>query len=112
MDAGKAIVIVVNKYDKIKERWDEEPVNGFKNLKHFLTHYETSLRKQLFFLPDPPVLFVSALKGFKVESLLEAAAGIEASLDLQLPTGQLNRLVQDLLRCANWQSSSAFALLL
>ena len=96
MDAGKAIVIVVNKYDKIKERWDEEPVNGFKNLKHFLTHYETSLRKQLFFLPDPPVLFVSALKGFKVESLLEAAAGIEASLDLQLPTGRLNRLVQDL----------------
>ena len=44
MDAGKAIIIVVNKYDKIKERWDEEPVNGFKNLKHFLTHYETSLR--------------------------------------------------------------------
>ncbi|MEC8330336.1 MAG: ribosome biogenesis GTPase Der [Verrucomicrobiota bacterium] len=96
MDAGKAIVIVVNKYDKIKERWDEEPVNGFKNLKHFLTRYETSLRKQLFFLPDPPVLFVSALKGFKVESLLEAAAGIEASLDMQLPTGRLNRLVQDL----------------
>jgi GTP-binding protein len=96
MDAGKAIVVVVNKYDTIQARWEEEPVSGFKNLKHFLTSYEASLRKQLFFLPDPPVLFVSALKGFKVESLLEAAAGIEASLDLQLPTGRLNRLVQEL----------------
>ncbi len=97
MDAGKAIVVVVNKYDKIKERWDEEPVEGFKNLKHFLTSYEESLRKQMFFLPQPHVLFVSALSGFKVESLLEAAASIEASLDLQLSTGRLNRVVHEML---------------
>ncbi len=96
VDAGKAIVVVVNKYDKIKDRWNEEPVPGFKNLKHFLTAYEESLRKRLFFLPDPPVLFVSAWDGFQVESLLEAAAGIEAGLDLQLPTGRLNRIVQGL----------------
>lgn len=96
MDAGKSIVVVVNKYDKIKARWDEEPVDGFKNLKHFLTSYEESLRKQLFFLPDPPVLFVSALSGFKVESLLEAGMAIEASLDLQLPTGRLNRVIHDM----------------
>lgn len=96
MDAGKAIVIVVNKYDKIKERWEEDPVDGFKNLKHFLTEYETSLRKQFFFLPDPPVLFVSALNGFKVESILETGTSVQAGLDLKLPTGRLNRVVQDM----------------
>ena len=96
MDAGKAIVVVVNKYDKIQARWEEEPVSGFKNLKHFLSEYENSLRKQLFFLPDPPVLFVSALEGFKVESILETATSVQAGLDLSLPTGRLNRLVQEL----------------
>ena len=96
LDAGKALVVVVNKYDKLKERWDEEPIDGFKNLKHFLTKYEESLRKQMFFLPDPPVLFVSALSGFKIESILEAAASIEASLDMALPTGRLNRVVHDM----------------
>ncbi|MGB0416180.1 MAG: ribosome biogenesis GTPase Der [Coraliomargarita sp.] len=97
LDAGKALVVVVNKYDKLKDRWEEEPIDGYKNLKHFLTKYEESLRKQMFFLPDPPVLFVSALSGFKIESILESAAGIEASLDLKLPTGRLNRVVQDML---------------
>lgn len=97
LDAGKSLVVVVNKYDKLKDLWDEEPIDGYKNLKHFLTKYEESLRKQMFFLPDPPVLFVSALSGFKIESILEAAASIEASLDLKLPTGRLNRVVQDML---------------
>jgi len=96
LDAGKALVVVVNKHDKLKERWDQEPIDGYKNLKHFLTSYEEALRKQLFFLPDPPVLFVSAINGFKVESILEAAASTEASLDMKLPTGRLNRVVQDL----------------
>ena len=97
VEAGKAIVVVVNKYDKIQARWHEEPVAGFKHLKHFLATYEASLRKQLFFLPDPPVVFVSALQDFRAGPLLEAAAGIEAGLDLQLPTGPLNRVIHGML---------------
>jgi GTP-binding protein len=96
LDAGRAIVVVVNKWDLVKKRWEEEPVEGYKNLKHFLTAYEESLRKELFFLPSPPVLFVSALTQFKVESLLETAASVEPTLDLKLPTGRLNRTIQDL----------------
>ena len=96
LDAGKALVVVVNKWDLIIERWEEEPIPGYKNLKHFLTKYEDSLRKQMFFLPDPPVLFVSAKTGFRIESLLETAASVEATLDLKLPTGRLNNLIQKL----------------
>jgi GTP-binding protein len=96
LDAGRAIVVVVNKWDLVKKRWEEEPVEGYKNLNHFLTAYEESLRKELFFLPSPPVLFVSALTQFKVESLLETAASVEPTLDLKLPTGRLNRTIQDL----------------
>jgi GTP-binding protein len=96
IDSGRAIIVVVNKWDLVKKRWEEEPIDGYKNLKHFLTTYEESLRKSLFFLPNPPVLFVSALENFKVESLLETAASVEPTLDLKLPTGQLNRVIQSL----------------
>ncbi len=96
LDAGRAMIIVVNKWDLVKKRWDEEPVDGYRNLKHFLTSYEESLRKEFFFLPTPPVLFVSALTKFKVEDLLEKASSIEPVLDLKLPTGKLNNVIKKL----------------
>lgn len=96
LDAGKALIVVVNKWDLIKEKWEEQPVEGYRSLNKFLEAYEKSLRKEMFFLPDPPVLFVSAMTGFKIESLLEQAASIQATLDMKLPTGKLNRLIQEL----------------
>lgn len=96
LDAGRALVVVVNKWDCIIERWEQDPIDGYKNLKHFLKNYEESLRKEMFFLPDPPVLFVSAKTGFKIESMLEAAAALQATLDMKLPTGRLNNLIQKL----------------
>lgn len=96
LDAGRALVIVINKWDLIIDRWERDPIEGYKNLKHFLKSYEESLRKEMFFLPDPPVLFVSAMTGFKIESLLETAASVQATLDLKLPTGKLNALIQQL----------------
>ena len=96
LDAGRALVIVVNKWDIIIERWTHDPVDGFKNLKHFLKSYEDSLRKEMFFLPNPPVLFVSAVTGFKIESMLNAAVSIQATLDMKLPTGKLNNLIEKL----------------
>ena len=96
LDAGRALVIVVNKWDLIIDRWTHDPIDGFKNLKHFLKSYEESLRKEMFFLPNPPVLFVSAVTGFEIESMLNAAASIQATLDMKLPTGKLNNLIEKL----------------
>jgi GTP-binding protein len=96
LDAGKALVVVVNKWDLVKEQWEREPVEGFKTLNKFLESYEKSLRKEMFFLPDPPVLFVSAMTGFQIESMLDVAAKISATLDLQISTGRLNSLIEKL----------------
>ncbi|MEM8867191.1 MAG: ribosome biogenesis GTPase Der [Verrucomicrobiota bacterium] len=96
VDAGRALVILVNKWDLLKKRWDEEPIEGFRSFKHFIESYEKSLRKEFFFLPNPPVLFVSAMTGFKIESILEIAASIQATLDMKLPTGRLNNLIEKL----------------
>lgn len=96
IDAGRALVVIVNKWDLIIQQWEQEPIEGFRSLKHFLESYEKSLRKEMFFLPDPPVLFVSAETGFRIESMLEAAAAVSATLDMTIPTGQLNALIQSL----------------
>ena len=96
MDAGRALVVIVNKWDLIIQQWEQEPVEGFRSLKHFLESYERSWRKEMFFLPDPPVLFVSAETGFRIESMLEAAAAVSATLDMKIPTGKLNGLIQSL----------------
>lgn len=96
LDAGRALVIVVNKWDLIIQQWEQGPIEGFRSLKHFLESYEKSLRKEMFFLPDPQVLFVSAETGFRIESMLEAAAAVAATLDMKIPTGKLNALTQSL----------------
>jgi len=96
LDSGRALVIVVNKWDLVINQWKQEPIEGFQSLKHFLESYEKSLRKEMFFMPDPPVLFVSAETGFQIESMLEAAAAVSATLDMKIPTGKLNALIQSL----------------
>lgn len=96
LDAGRALVVIVNKWDLIIKQWEQEPIEGYRSLKHFLESYEKSLRKEMFFLPDPPVLFVSAETGFRIESMLESAAAVAATLAMKLPTGKLNSLIQSL----------------
>lgn len=96
LNAGRALAVVVNKWDQIIETWKEEPVEGYRNLKHFLRTYEDSLRKKMFFLSNPPVLFVSAKTGFEIESIPEVAVSLENTLDMKLPTGRLNNLIQKL----------------
>ena len=96
LDAGRALIIVVNKWDLIIQQWEQEPIEGFRSLRHFQESYEKSLRKEMFFLPDPPLLFVSAETGFRIESMLESAAAVSATLDMKIPTGKLNALIDSL----------------
>ena len=48
-DAGKSMVVVVNKWDLVLQQWEQQPVDGFKNVQQFAQAYEKSLRKQFFF---------------------------------------------------------------
>jgi GTP-binding protein len=54
------------------------------------------VRKELFFLPDSPVLFVSAKTGYYVENVLRTARALDERLDTKLPTGQINRTLERL----------------
>ena len=79
----KACVVLVNKWDRAKG-------TGVK-----AEDYEESMRKELFFLGDIPVLFVSALSGFQIKRSFEVIDTVAARLGLKLPTGVLNRVIRD-----------------
>lgn len=95
LESGKGLAVVVNKWDLVKEQWRENPPAEYESLGRFLEAYEKALRKELFFLSDPPVLFVSATTGLKVDGLFETALSVDAALNLSLPTGRLNRLLRE-----------------
>ncbi len=96
LEKGRAMVIVVNKWDLVHDAFREEPLEGYENEREFRETFEKSVRKELFFNPDSPVIFVSALEGFALDRLLKAARRLDYVLDKKLPTGRLNRLLSDL----------------
>lgn len=96
LEKGKALVILVNKWDLVHETFREEPLEGYKDEREFREAFAVAVRKELFFNPDSPVIFVSALEGFAMERLLKSARRLDYVLDRKLPTGRLNRLLAEL----------------
>ncbi|MCS6801579.1 MAG: ribosome biogenesis GTPase Der [Chloroflexota bacterium] len=80
LEADKGFVIVVNKWDLIEkdtytaDRYTEQVRHAFK------------------FLPDPPVVFISALTGQRVPRVLEAALQVYDRRQQRIPTARLNQI--------------------
>ncbi len=83
MDAGKSIVLIVNKWDAIE-----------KDNSTFVA-FEKTLRSKFDFLPDPPILYVSALTGQRIHEVLNTAKKVWEGRHFRIPTGELNRIVRD-----------------
>ena len=79
--AGRPVVIVVNKSDKIKNR-DRTEIRGM-------------LQRKLAFAPHHEALFVSGLKRQGISKLLEAVGKAYRSAMIEMPTSILNRYLQD-----------------
>ena len=79
----KACVVLVNK-------WDQARGTGVS-----MEDYEESMRKELFFLGDIPVLFVSALTGYQIRRSFEVIDVVATRLGIKMPTGVLNRVIRD-----------------
>ena len=79
----KACVVLVNK-------WDLAQGTGVKE-----RDYEEQMRKELFFLGDIPVLFVSARSGQQIRRSFEVIDAVAVRLETSMPTGVLNRVLRD-----------------
>ena len=91
---GKPIVIVVNKWDLIKNAFKTQ--GGFKPYKSerdYREKYEHALFERLYFTPGSPVIFVSAVSGYEVDRMLNAAVKLNRQLDTKLPTAKLNEIL-------------------
>jgi GTPase len=90
----KPIVIVVNKWDLVKAAFKSQ--GGFKPYKSerdYREKYEHALFERLYFTPGAPVIFVSAVSGYEVDRMLNAAVKLNRQLDIKLPTAKLNKII-------------------
>ncbi len=90
----KPIVIVVNKWDLVKAKFASgEGIKGYDSEREYRKKYEQALFDRLFFAPGAPLIFVSAMTGFEVDRMLNAAVQLNRTLDKKLPTGKLNQVL-------------------
>lgn len=90
---GKPIVIVVNKWDLVHATFKGggAEIRDYKSERDYREKYEAALFHHLFFTPGSPVIFVSALSGYEVDRMLNAAVKLNRTLDKKLPTAKLNQ---------------------
>ena len=82
-EAGKACIIVVNKWDVIEK--DGKTMD----------HMRVEVRKDLAYMPYAPVLFISALTGQRVPRLFELITYVENQASMRITTGMLNNILAD-----------------
>lgn len=85
-EAGKGILIVVNKWDAIEK--DDKTMKKF----------EEDIREEMAYLSYAPIVYISALTGQRVQKVLEWVNFISEQQNLRIPTARLNEVVQEALR--------------
>ena len=82
-EAGKASIIVVNKWDLVEK--DDKTMDRLT----------ADIRRDLGFMTYAPVLFISALTGQRVEKLFELIVAVSNQASLRITTGMLNNVLAD-----------------
>ncbi|HET6381663.1 MAG TPA: ribosome biogenesis GTPase Der [candidate division Zixibacteria bacterium] len=86
LDAGKGIVLVVNKWDAIEK--DDRTADAWLR----------ELRRTAPYLAWADIVFASAKTGQRVERILREARRVAEERYRRVPTGELNRVVADAVR--------------
>jgi GTP-binding protein len=91
-EAGRACVVVVNKWDAVEKD------------SHTLHQMEKELRGRLYFLDWAPMLFTSALTGQRVQGIFPLAAAAVDQHRRRVSTSVVNEVLQEALR---WRTPPA-----
>ena len=82
-EAGKACIIVVNKWDAIEK--DDKTMDRMRE----------EVRRDLSYMTYAPILFISALTGQRVNRLFELINYVNDQAAMRITTGMLNTLLAD-----------------
>jgi GTPase len=82
-DQGKAVVIVVNKWDIVEK--DDRTIDKFK----------ADIKNELSFMDYAPMIFISALTGQRVHKVLELINHVSNQHAMRISTGVLNDVINE-----------------
>ena len=82
-EAGKASIIVVNKWDSIEK--DNSTVNTFNE----------RIRTALAYMPYAPIVYVSALTGQRINTLFDHIRYVHNQTNMRISTGMLNDVLAE-----------------
>ena len=82
LDANKSVVVIVNKWDAVEKD------------SHTMSAYLDVMKEKFNFLPNAPVIFISALTGQRIHQVLETAHRVWEARSFRLSTADLNRLLR------------------
>ena len=82
-EAGKACVIVVNKWDAVEK--DDKTMDRMTR----------DIRRDLAYMPYAPILFLSALTGSRVDKLFGVINDVNEQASMRISTGMLNDVLAD-----------------
>lgn len=85
LEEWASVVVLVNKWDAVEKEADT------------MARYTRWVRETLRFLDYVPVLFISALTGLRVDSVLPTALAVHEARFRRIPDEELSRIVQDAL---------------
>ncbi|MCP1144264.1 ribosome biogenesis GTPase Der [Lysinibacillus endophyticus] len=82
-EAGKAVIIVVNKWDAVEK--DEKTMN----------HYTQQIREHFLFLHYAPIIFVSAKTKQRVHQILDIVQRVSENHAMRIQSSILNEVIED-----------------
>ena len=88
-ESGKGIITVVNKWDIVTKE-----TNTMRDMTR-------QIENELSFMSYAPILFTSAIKGQRLEAVIDAAKAVSENRAMRVSTGQLNTLIQDAMMMNN-----------
>lgn len=82
-EAGKGIIVVVNKWDLIKKETNT------------MRDYRRAMEAELQFMSYAPSVFISVLEKQRIFEVMKLAKVVAENRSMRIPTGQLNSLLND-----------------
>ncbi|HZT43975.1 MAG TPA: ribosome biogenesis GTPase Der [Chthonomonadaceae bacterium] len=94
-EAGRACIIVVNKWDLVDPGVIRAPGKAPRADRAKMEKFTEAFRKDCPFLDYAPLVFVSAQERFSIREAVETAITAAQNHAHRIPTGELNRLIRD-----------------
>ncbi|MDR2436225.1 MAG: ribosome biogenesis GTPase Der [Puniceicoccales bacterium] len=94
IEAGKGLVVIVNKWDIAREQFAGGGLPQYGSLESFREKFEFAVRGELLAVPDVPVVFISASERLRIDAILPEANALYCKMLQKIGTGELNRVIQ------------------